>query len=169
VNDGPERLLGLAYFMLPAYAANMAPPFVKYWRGWNAPIAPRLLGGHKTVIGFAAGVLTAVLVVFVQSRTASMGGVVDYSHWLSVGLRFGIGAMAGDSVKSFIKRRLGISPGAPWIPFDQLDFAIGALLLLGNTARLGAMDYALILAVTAPGHIAVNHVAYVLGVRDTRW
>jgi hypothetical protein len=32
-----------------------------------------------------------------------------------------------DSVKSFVKRRVGIAPGAPWIPFDQLDFVIGAL------------------------------------------
>jgi hypothetical protein len=32
-----------------------------------------------------------------------------------------------------------------------------------------ASDDGLILALTAAGHIAVNHVAYALGVRDTRW
>jgi CDP-2,3-bis-(O-geranylgeranyl)-sn-glycerol synthase len=96
VSNGPQRLLTLVYFMLPAYAANMAPPFVKYWRGWNAPIASHLLGTHKTVAGLAAGVLAAMVVAFVQSRSARMGGIADHGHWLSLGLRFGIGAMAGD-------------------------------------------------------------------------
>jgi hypothetical protein len=27
------RLLELLYLMAPAYAANMAPPLVRYWRG----------------------------------------------------------------------------------------------------------------------------------------
>jgi CDP-2,3-bis-(O-geranylgeranyl)-sn-glycerol synthase len=29
------RLAQLFYLMLPVYFANMAPPFVKYWSGWN--------------------------------------------------------------------------------------------------------------------------------------
>ena len=44
----------------------MAAPFVKYWRGWNAPIAARRLSEHKTVVGFAFGVCAAVVVTFVQ-------------------------------------------------------------------------------------------------------
>jgi hypothetical protein len=46
---------------------------------------------------------------------------------------------------------------------------MGALLLVAPTARLEPVDYGLILAMTAAGHIAVNHIAYALGVRDTRW
>src|SRR2546430_9192871 len=60
------RVLQLVYFMAPAYLANMAPPFVRYWKGWNRPISRRWLGAHKTVLGFAAGVLAATLVTFVQ-------------------------------------------------------------------------------------------------------
>jgi CDP-diglyceride synthetase len=77
--------------------------------------------------------------------------------------------MAGDSLKSLVKRRLGIPPGAPWRPFDQLDFVVGALVLIGSRVRLTALDYGLILVLTAAGHIAVNHAAYALGIRDTRW
>lgn len=32
--DTVMRLFELAYLMLPAYVANMAPRFVKYWHGW---------------------------------------------------------------------------------------------------------------------------------------
>ena len=169
MNDVPERLLQLIYFMLPAYVANMAPPFAKYWPGWNAPIAARQLGTHKTVIGFAFGVVAAVPVAFIQSRISWTAAIVDYDDWLPLGVRFGIGAMAGDSLKSLVKRRLGIRPGAPWVPFDQLDFVVGALVLIGGRVRLAALDYALILALTAVGHITVNHLAYALGIRDTRW
>lgn len=48
------RGMQLVYFIAPAYAANMLPPFVKYWRGWNPPISRRWLGDHKTVLGFGA-------------------------------------------------------------------------------------------------------------------
>ena len=65
VNTTP--LLELVYLMLPCYASNMAPPFVKYWRGWNRPIDRVRLGSHKTVVGFVLGVITALLIAFVQS------------------------------------------------------------------------------------------------------
>jgi CDP-2,3-bis-(O-geranylgeranyl)-sn-glycerol synthase len=153
--------------MLPAYAANMAPPFVRYWKGWNPPIARRRLGSHKTVLGFAAGVCGAVLVTLIQSRIAWDGSLTAYDAWL--GLRFGVGAMAGDSAKSFLKRRVGIPPGARWVPFDQLDFVVGALVLTASRASLSWLDVALILAVTAAGHVLVNHLGYWLGIRDTKW
>jgi len=92
------RLLQLGYFMLPAYAANMTPPFMRYWKGWNPPIAARQLGAHKTVLGFGSGILAAILVASIQSWIAWDGSLVKYDAWL--GLRFGVGAMAGDSVKS---------------------------------------------------------------------
>jgi CDP-2,3-bis-(O-geranylgeranyl)-sn-glycerol synthase len=163
------RVLQLLYFMAPAYAANMAPPFVRYWKGWNRPISERRLGSHKTVVGFALGVLAAVLVTFLQSRLAWEGAVVTYDGWLDLGARMGAGAMAGDSVKSFFKRRRGVAPGGTWIPFDQLDFVGGALLLAGWRAGLGWTDVAIILALSVLGHILVNHLGYWLGVRDARW
>lgn len=165
----PYRVLQLVYFMVPAYAANMTPPFVKYWKGWNPPIARRHLGAHKTVLGFTFGVCAAVVATFIQSRIAWEDSIVTYEQWLALGLRLGIGAMAGDSAKSFVKRRLGIPPGQSWIPFDQLDFVIGALVLTWHRAPLSLLDYALILTVSAGGDIVVNHLGYWLGIRDTNW
>src|SRR6185295_5249676 len=76
-----SRVGRLVYFMAPAYVANMTPPLVRYWRGWNRPISERWLGSHKTVVGFGAGVLAAVVVTLVQSRIAWPGGLVAYDHW----------------------------------------------------------------------------------------
>ncbi len=163
------RALQLAYFMAPAYVANMAPPFVRYWKGWNRPISRRWLGTHKTVLGFVVGVLAAMLVTFAQWRLAWSGSIVAYEEWPLLGLLFGVGAMAGDSAKSFFKRRLGVEPGRPWIPFDQLDFVVGALVLVHTRVALTWADVATILLLSFCGHIVVSHVGRWLGVKDTRW
>jgi CDP-2,3-bis-(O-geranylgeranyl)-sn-glycerol synthase len=157
------------YFMAPAYVANMSAPLVKYWRGWNRPISARWLGSNKTVVGFAMGGVGALATAFGQSLVGYETGITDHQAWLDLGARFGLEAMAGDSVKSFFKRRLGISPGSPWIPFDQLDFGVGALILVAPRAALSLGDIAIVLALTAIGHIAVNHLAYWLGIRDVKW
>ena len=165
-----DRLLELVYLMLPAYCANMAPPFVKYWRGWNRPIHRTWLGDHKTVMGFTFGVVMGVLIAYVQSQLEiGVGLLWQQDAWLAVGLAQGLGAMAGDSLKSFFKRRMGIAPGKPWVPADQLDFVIGALIPLAFLVPLSAAAVLAILALTLAGDIAVNHVSFHLGIRDTRW
>src|SRR6266498_4479411 len=116
------RLAELVYLMLPAYFANMAAPFAKFWPGWNRPISRRWLGDHKTVVGFALGVVIGVLVAYPQSRITWPFEAFDPSNWLAVGLAQSIGAMCAGAAKSFVKRRIGIRPGRAWIPADQLDF-----------------------------------------------
>ena len=37
------------------------------------------------------------------------------------------GALIGDIIESFFKRRIGKGRGEDWIPFDQIDFILGAL------------------------------------------
>ncbi len=163
------RVLELVSFMAPAYVANMAPPFVRYWKGWNRPISARWLGTHKTVVGFVAGIAAAVIVSFLESRLGWGAGVATDAGWLDLGARMGLGAMLGDTAKSFFKRRRGVPPGGTWIPFDQLDFVLGALVLVWPRAALSLADVAVVLALSFVGHILVNHVGYWLGVRDARW
>lgn len=167
--DLPHYLLPLLYFMAPAYLANMAPPFLRYWKGWNRPIHARALGEHKTVLGYALGVLTAVMTTAVQARIDVAFALVDYAHWPWLGFAFGVGAMTGDSLKSFFKRRRGVPPGGRWIPFDQLDFALGALLIVGPFSLLGWPDVLVILVATLLGDIAVNRVAYWLRIKTSPW
>ena len=164
-----HRLLQLFYLMLPIYLANMAPPFVKFWHGWNRPINKRLLGSHKTIMGFAAGIATAVITTCLQSRVPWSGSLMSYNDWLVVGLAAGGGAMAGDSLKSYFKRRRGIAPGNSWIPWDQFDFILGGLLALLPWIRLSALDLTWIFGFTFVAAIVVNHVAYYCGIRETKW
>lgn len=163
------RIAELLYLMLPAYLANMTPPFTRFWHGWNAPVNERWLGSHKTVVGALAGILVAVAAAFAQSRIDWTGSVVDYGEWPIVGLLLGIGAIGGDIVKSFCKRRMKIAPGRRWIPADQLDFGVGSLILISVLIHLSWIEIAEILAITFAGDILVNQIAYRLHIRDTAW
>ncbi len=163
------RVWQMLYLMAPAYLANMTPPFVRFWPGWNRPVSTRWLGSHKTIVGALAGVGVAMAVALVQARIHWRGDIVDYHQWPIIGLLLGVGAIGGDIVKSFVKRRRGVSPGGRWIPFDQLDFVIGALMLIAPLADLSWWDVAAILSITFVGDIVVNQISYKLGIRETAW
>ncbi len=74
--------------------------------------------------------------------------------------------MGGDRVKSFVKRRIGIPPGDPWIPADQLDDVIGVLILVGNEVCLSVVDLTVITLGSFVGHFTVTRVGFWLGIRD---
>jgi CDP-2,3-bis-(O-geranylgeranyl)-sn-glycerol synthase len=169
MRDALIRLLQLAWFMAPAYCANMAAPFVRYWTGWNRPINEAWFGAHKTVLGFAAGVLAALVATAVIQWVDAPFSLVRHGHWIVLGLCFGIGAMGGDALKSLVKRRAGIPAGASWMPFDQIDFVIGALLMTAWSVDLHALDVLAILALTFAADVAVNRLAFHLGVKDSPW
>jgi CDP-2,3-bis-(O-geranylgeranyl)-sn-glycerol synthase len=163
------RALQLLYLMLPVYAANMAAPFARMLPGDPRPISQRWLGAHKTWRGCALAVLAATAAAWAQSRIEWSGSLVSYHHWLALGLLCGAAAMAGDSAKSFFKRRLGIAPGRPWIPFDQLDYVVAGLLALSPWHRFGAAEVALVVAVSFFGSLAVNYLSARLGIKSSPW
>lgn len=163
------HVLDLMYFMAPAYAANMAPPLLRFWHGWNRPIHQRLLGSHKTVLGLAVGVAAAIATTAMQAGLAVSWGRVDYHWWPLLGVGFGVGALGGDALKSLFKRRVGVMPGRPWLPFDQLDFVIGALLLVGWFADLSAVDLVLIAVVSFLADLLVNRISFALGIKSSPW
>ena len=164
-----SRIIQLLYLMLPVYLANMAPPFTKFWPWWNRPISEKWLGAHKTVVGFSFGIAAGVLTAFIQSRIDWQGAAIPMEQWLAIGVACGLGAMVGDSAKSFIKRRLAIEPGHSWFPADQLDFVVGGLIALSFWVDLSWTDVAWILALSLAGDIIVNQMSFRLGIRDTKW
>ena len=140
--DLTRELLGVLYFFVPAYVANIAPVLVRgRFEALAVPMdggrtlgGVRILGDHKTWRGLVAGMLAGILTYAVQALLYQAGvfrdlALVDYgSTGLAPGVLMGLGAGLGDAVKSFAKRRVGIAPGASWIGFDQLDFIAGSCL-----------------------------------------
>ena len=175
-------ILQCIYFMLPAYFANMAPVLAKnMFRKLTLPIdfnirigKNAVLGKNKTYRGLVAGILVAIIITYIQfflneNNILADLALVDYSNWLLIGFLLGFGAMFGDMVKSFVKRRLGLKPGMPFVPFDQLDFVFGALIFIYPIARLSLEKMAIILFISFILHMIINHIAFYTGIRKERW
>lgn len=163
------RLLQLLVLMAPVFAANLAAPFARVLPGEPRPISERWLGSHKTWRGCLLAVLASTLTAWLQARLQWAGSLIHYDDWLALGVLCGVAAMAGDSAKSFVKRRLHIAPGAPWIPADQLDYVVAGLLALSLWYRFGWTDVAMVLAVSFVGSLLVNRLSHRLGIKNTPW
>ncbi len=189
------------WIFLPAYVANMGPVFVaKLIPGWTAPIdggrvgkdGNRILGPGKTWRGLAGGTLLGALTALAVAWAAQRWNVMqswDYgasagSPWWAIaiyGAAIGYMALVGDAVKSYFKRRLGKQRGAPWVPFDQLDFVVfglAAMVLAGPVLADGWVRGALlddwavlatIVLLTPLLHFAVNIIGYGLKLKDVPW
>ena len=179
-------VLQCLYFMLPAYLANMAPVFAqklgvlkflaKPIDGGRMLAGKPIFGEHKTWRGFAVGILVAAATVWLQRFLYSIPffqkiSLINYleMHWCLLGFLFGFGALFGDLVKSFFKRRVGVAPGKPWIPFDQLDFVVGALVFIAPIYFPSWSAVIVILIFSPVLHIIVNNVGYFLRIKKTRW
>jgi len=173
-------LLSCFYFMIPAYFSNMAPVISKkIFKSLAIPIDLNIgnkpiFGKNKTFRGLIFGVLFAVIIAYLQFILYSNNifvniSVVDYSNWFLIGFILGFGAIFGDLAKSFFKRRMNYEPGEPFIPFDQTDFAIGALIFAYPLVVLPLTKVITILLLSFILHIAVNHFAFYTGIRREKW
>ena len=174
-------ILRCFYLMLPAYFANMAPVMVKkinlfvYPIDFNKKINNKpILGKNKTFRGLIFGIIFAIIVAYLQFLLHNKGffadiAFIDYQNWLLLGFLMGLGALAGDSIKSFFKRRIGIAPGEKFIPFDQMDFVVGSLLFIIPIFDLTLKIFIVALMLSFVLDIIVNHLAFYLKIRNEKW
>lgn len=184
---GMSVLTGL-WLMLPAYLSNMLPVVV----GGGTPIdlgrswrdGKRILGDGKTWRGLLlAPLLAAGLTFFLQAavdhtawgRSYGFPGWGAWPTWFVLAYAMGLGALTGDALESFVKRRTGRDRGERWFPFDQLDFILGALLLgflVGPAHFLALFTWPRLLAIvllTPALHLLVNWLGYKVGLKAVPW
>jgi len=161
------------WFIFPAYCANAAPVIF----GGGRPIdfgkifwdGKPILGSHKTFRGFLSGIVIGTLVGFFQTLLFQYvlfqyGDQFRYNVLL--GFMLSLGALVGDVVESFIKRRLGISPGCSLPIADQLDFVAGALLFsIPVSPPLSLTTLLTIIIITPPIHLLTNFLANFLKIK----
>lgn len=170
------------WVMLPAYIPNN----VAVVAGGGQPIdggrtmaGRRVLGDGKTWRGTMAGVVAGCAVALVLNALNTTGSTilgVDLPTFTpGIVLAFPVGAMVGDILASFLKRRSGRTRGRPWPVVDQLDFVVLALFL-GAVVDPGWMFevftpllLVVVLIVTPVLHVSTNVVAYVLDLKHEPW
>ena len=169
------------YFILPAYFSNGSGLVF----GGGAPVdfgkcdkkGIRWIGDGVTWRGFFAGTLIGTLTGTVQGYfgpqiMANFGQyiftpiITDVNSGILIGFLLGFGALLGDALGSFLKRRIGIGRGEPAPILDQLDFIIVALILVSFVVKLNLLCIVIAIALTLAIHLISNTLAYLLGMKD---
>jgi len=165
------------YFILPAYVANAIPVVLGGGRtidgGKTLPDGKPIFGSHKTIRGFLAGLTTGTVTGAVQTVVIEFevlpGFALPFQFTIFLGFMLSLGALTGDLIHSFVKRRIGIREGAPLPVADQLDFVLGALLFSSVASSLSPSMILIVLFITPPIHFLTNLLAYVAHVKKTPW
>jgi len=145
-------------------------------RGLATPINRQWFGENKTYRGVVCVALgTAVGFVVINPPFLSSGSEHRSTELALVGLLVGVAAMLAELPNSFLKRRMGIAPGAQaggirgvaFHVLDQIDVVFGAWAFLAWVAsptigRLGGT-----LGTVYIGHQLVSLVGYWLGMRTS--
>ncbi len=155
-----EKVVEAVVQYLPAYVANGTPVVLgggppldggKRWSdGWP------ILGANKTIRGCITGVLAGALIGLLQGNLMS-------------GFAQGVGAIFGDLVSSFLKRRLNKPPGSGMPLLDQLDFIVFGVILSFPFQDVRIDSVVIILLITVPIHYATNIVAWWLKLKKNPW
>jgi len=166
------------WFILPAYIANAFPVIfgggLAIDMGKKLPDGKPIFGSHKTVRGFIAGLIAGILTSIGQTVALPYNPLSDFvlpfQFNVLIGSMIALGALVGDLIHSFIKRRIGLVEGSPLPVADQLDFVLGAILFsLPVSASPRLLTVILVIVITPPMHLLTNFIAYLLGVKKTPW
>lgn len=138
------------------------------WRG------KRILGDNKTWRGFSVGILAAIGVVALQQLFAEQFfsiAPLDYTQvnpW-ALGFALGFGAMGGDALESFLKRQRNIKPGEAWVPWDQIDWITGAVLMSLFAVALPIEAAIVAIVVFGALHPVINLIGYWLKIKKNKF
>ncbi|WP_423793354.1 CDP-2,3-bis-(O-geranylgeranyl)-sn-glycerol synthase [Methanocaldococcus indicus] len=167
------------WYILPAYVANASACIF----GGGTPIdlkkcfidGRRVIGDGVTFKGSFFGILLGTLTGAIQGILINFNifgqldfyaGIIDH---IILAFLLSLGAIVGDAVGSFIKRRLNIERGKPAPLLDQLDFVIGALIFAYPFAPIPLSMVFIIIVMTLFIHFIGNVIAYLIGVKDCWW
>jgi len=84
----------------------------------------RLLGGSKTIRGIVAALVAATAGALIMGLPAALGALI------------GFGAMSGDLLSSFVKRRLGVPASGMALGLDQIPEVALPLLIVRSSCGL---------------------------------
>lgn len=179
-----QLILASLYLFLPVYAANMAPVVANRFGILKFAAAPidggrtlkgkPVFGANKTFRGFLVAVLAGIIVSYIQYYLWQKNNVllgsdifpyekINFAIW---GFLLSFGALLGDLIKSFIKRRFNIAPGEMWFPWDQLDMVIGALVFASIVFVFPLGATGVVLVLTPILALIVNYCSYKMGLKE---
>lgn len=113
-----------------------------------------LFGPSKTIRGIVSSVIATTLVAPAVGLTFPTGGLIA------------LGAMTGDLISSFIKRRVGLEPSSRATGLDQIPEALLPCLLLSTMVPLTLADIVAVVLLFLGGEIIFSQALFRAGIRD---
>ena len=186
-------ILNSFWLFLPAGFANMAPVLFKNINFLNhrnlrflgcqkslheiskhKPINKKLFGKNKTYKGFFFGILTSIIIVYLQKLLyplTSNISIIDYNsiNILLIGFLLGFGALFGDLVESFFKRRLNIKEGKSFLFFDQIDWILGSIILVNIYIKTSLIIIITAIILFGLLHPLINYTGYLLKIKKNKF
>ncbi|MHA2423205.1 MAG: CDP-2,3-bis-(O-geranylgeranyl)-sn-glycerol synthase [Candidatus Thorarchaeota archaeon] len=180
-------LIELAVWLgLPAWIANSMPVLF----GGGRPIdggryykdGRRILGDGKTIRGFVVGVFLGTMTGIGQFLAAPylhplleiyvvVTPAMEHVLYMTIPAAFllSLGALTGDLVGSFIKRRIDIKSGNPSPVLDQLGFILMGLIFAAPILQPEAVYVIILVTITLAIHWISNALGYLLGLKEHPW
>jgi CDP-2,3-bis-(O-geranylgeranyl)-sn-glycerol synthase len=169
------ELVDLLVFLIPIYVANSSPVLL----GGGMPLdfgislgdGKRLLGKGKTVRGFLAGVVAGTVAGGLIALVYVLPYFSSPEEQFIAGFVVSLGTMIGDSMGSFLKRRLGLESGKPFWP-DTVLFLLIALAFiypLASAELYQPLNLIIFLLLTVVLHPLTNAIANRLGLKRVPW
>ena len=169
-------ILSVIWFILPSYTSNSFAPFVngKKPLDFNRNfLGHRILGNGKTIEGTLYGIIFGIFIGILQIQFfdffQSISPLKLIEHSLSLVFVLSFGAMLGDIIGAFIKRRYGLKRGSPAPLLDQLDFLIVALILSNIFIDITKQMLITLLIITPIIHKTANIIGFYIKVKKTPW
>ena len=151
------------FLLLLLLVANGSPLFASMIlrKRWNLPLdggtlladGQPLFGRSKTLRGLVAALLVTGLVA----------PLLGFPWW--IGSLIGLSAMLGDLSSSFIKRRLGLQPGARATGLDQIPESLFPLLVCQPILKLPWTDLLWLPLVFMIAVLAISRLSFWMGIR----
>ena len=173
--------VAVLYFLLPSYISNSGGLIF----GGGKPLdlgktdskGIRWIGDGVTWKGLVGGTILGTVVGAIQGyygpyilttygayiTTPIANGLLN---GIVIGFLLAFGALIGDALGSFLKRRMGIGRGKPAPILDQIDFLIVALLFCSLVVHFDLKFILIAIILTLIIHLLANTGAYLFGMKE---
>ncbi len=176
-------LFACFYFYLPAAMANIGANIAKFiplFKSIKKPIdfglkinGNRIIGDHKNLGGFLFGTLFGFgfgifKTIYLDKLISDQYLLVQIDEKTSILLYLIMSffALFGDVFKSILKRTLNRDPHSPWIPFDEMDHSVFAMLAASSIVSISLKDVLTVVMMFIVLHLASNVIGYLLKIKN---
>ena len=174
------------WFGLPAWIANATPVLGGGGRAIDGGRlyrdGHRILGDGKTIRGFITGTICGTLTGVGQvlaipllyqelQEYVIVTPAMEQVFLMTIPAAFlmSVGALIGDLIGSFIKRRVDVESGGPAPMMDQLGFIILALIFVSPLVQPEPVFVSILIITTLGIHWISNVIGYILGLKKHPW